>query len=306
MHRDEEHEKIRDIVKNFIDSGLTLDEIAGLLGLEVGTRYKRGTVTWYKYCLIAKENQKKAFEKHGSALYSNAGKVAQKKHPWIGHELGKKYGSFCGRKKVEQVRASGNSKEYYVALARKLQEKDPCHSRRNMKKAHQTMKSEGTFFKHQKEATLKCMQKHPDQLKRMSKIAHEKYPDLAYRSRKKRWENSPYSYLNCKFDSNQERKVCKLLVKEGLIEKPVEGKNVQFRIKNYQIDFFLFEKVFLEFHPSIKLKGKNETEESYFDKRRKILDENGFRNYPLFVIPKIELAEKIILGIKTIFSEEQS
>ena len=82
------------------------------------------------------------------------------------------------------------------------------------------------------------------------------------------------------------------------IDVPVEGKNVQFRILNYEIDFFLKGKVFLEFHPPLRVGTKNETEGSYFTQRRKILDDNGFAGYPLIVIPHIEQAEEIIKEIK--------
>ncbi len=298
MKKDELHVKMRSKVKELIEEGFSDEEIAEELGLEIGTRYLERTVRWYCFCLVAKQNQKKAFEKHGCELYSKAGKIAQKRHPWIGYELGKKYSSIAGKKRIEQIKESGKAKEYFSKLAKKLHEKDPEHSRRNMKKAHETMKRNGNFYSHQKEATLSCMQNHPGQLKEMSKKAHELYPDLAYRSRRTQRENSPYLYNGCKFDSNQEREVCKLFVGHNLIDIPIEGKNVQFRIQNYEIDFFLKEKVFLEFHPPISFGDKIETEEIYFNKRRKILDENGFKDYPLIVIPHIKKAEGMIMEVK--------
>lgn len=79
---------------------------------------------------------------------------------------------------------------------------------------------------------------------------------------------------------------------------PIEGKNVQFRIQNYQIDFFIKEKIFLEFHPPISFGSRIETEEIYFNKRRKILDDNGFESYLLIVIPHIKKAEEIVTEIK--------
>jgi hypothetical protein len=121
---------------------------------------------------------------------------------------------------------------------------------------------------------------------------------LAHRSRRKQRENSPYWHNGCRFDSNQERDVCKLLIGHALIDVPIEGKNVQFRIQNYEIDFFLKGKVFVEFHPPINLGNKAETEESYFKERRRILDENGFKKYPLVLIPHIKKAEELIEQIK--------
>lgn len=306
MKKDAEHERVRGQVEVLVKEGLADKEIAEKLGLEVGSRKERKTVIWYKVCITAKRNQRKAFEKHGYELYSKAGKIAQQKHPWLGHELGKKYGPMLGKKRLRQIKESGKAKEYFSYMARKLQKKDPEHSRRNMKKAHETMKKNGNFYSHQKEATLKCMQKHPNQLKQMGKRAQELYPDLAYRARRKQRENRPCWYKDCRFDSNQEREVCKLLVKHSLIEKPIEGENVQFRIKNYEIDFFLKQKVFLEFHPPINLGNKRETEESYFNKRRQILDENGFKDYPLVLISHIKKAESLIEELKESYFSSQS
>ncbi len=296
--KNKEHVKMRSKVKELLAEGLSIEEIAEKLSLKVGSRYERKTVLWYAYCLIAQKNQRKAFEKHGYELYSKAGKIAQKRHPWIGHMLGKKYGSIAGKKRMKQLKESGKAKEYFSMMAKKLHERDPEHSRRNMKKTHEIMKKNGTFYSHQKKATSECMKKHPKQLMAMSKRVHELYPDLVYRSRRKQRENMPYWYKGCKFDSNQEREVCKILVGHDLIDVPVEGKNVQFRIQNYEIDFFLNEKLFLEFHPPIKLGDKIETEESYFKKRRTILDENGFADYPLIVIPHINKAEDMVKEIK--------
>ena len=298
MRRDEQHVKMRTMVETLVEEGFSDEVISQKLNLQIGERYLSGTVRWYRFCIAAKQNQRKAFEKLGYKLYSDAGRIAQKKHPWIGHELGKKYGSIQGKERIKRLIESGKAREYFSTIAKKLQDVNPEQSRRNMKKAHETMKMNGEFYSHQKEATLKCMQKHPSQLKEMSKRAHELYPDLAYRSRKKQRENAPYWYMGCAFDSNQERAVCKLLMDHNLIDIPIEGKNVQFRVKNYGIDFFLKEMVFLEFHPPIRLGDKMETEESYYNKRRKILDENGFKDYPLIVIPHIDKAEKMIKEIE--------
>ena len=118
---------------------------------------KKETVKWYRFCILARKNQKKAIEKH-PGLYSKAGKIAQQKHPLIGHNLGKKYGPIVGKKRAQQLK--GNSK-YFSTIAKRLQKINPEHSRRNMKKAHETMKKKGTFSKHQKKAALECRRKHP-------------------------------------------------------------------------------------------------------------------------------------------------
>ena len=297
MKKDFNHIKIRDKIKCLLNKNKPIEEIARELKLPIGSRYIKKSAKWYYYCLIAKRNQKKAIEKH-PGLYSKAGKIAQQKHPWIGHNLGKKYGPKQG--KLNAKRLSGNS-EYFSRMAKRLHKLNPEHSRRNMKKAHETMKKGGNFNKHQKEAALKCMDKYPDQLKEMSKKAHEKYPLalLALESRRKRF---PFKFMDCSFDSDSERRLCKIFVEYNLIIKPMKGKNIHFKIGRRHVDFFIKNKVFVEFHPPMNYgTKKGETVESYYEEKRKFLDENGYRKYPLIVIdrlidlkPKIKKIKKLI------------
>ena len=252
--------------------------------MPLGNIYVKGSAKWYIYCVIAKNNQKKAIEKHPN-LYSNAGKIAQQKHPHLGYELGKKYGKVCGRKRAQTLK--GN-REYFSKMAKRLQETDPEHSRRNMKKAHETMKKNGTFYIHQRNAALKCMEKNPNQLKQMSKRAHELYP-LALLALESRRKNFPYKFRDCFFDSDQERKVCEIFVDKGFIKTPVEGKNIHFRINNYHVDFFIKNKIFIEYHPPLMYGSrKGETKKGYFKKRREILCKGGYKEYPLIVITSIK------------------
>ncbi len=294
MNKDKNHIEIRSKVEQFLSEGFSIEEIANKLNLPIGTRYAQGSAKWYKYCMISKRNQSKAIEKHPN-LYSKAGKIAQQKHPWIGEELGKKYGPIQGKLNVERLK--GNS-EYFSKMAKRLQEINPEHSRNNMKKAHETMKKEGTFIQHSIKGALKCMEKHPTQLKDMSKKAHELYP-LALLALESRRKNYPYEYMDCLFDSDSERRICKILVDNGLIDKPKEGRNVHFRIKRYQFDFFINNMVFVEFHPPQNYDGiKVETVKSYSQERRKVLDENGYKNYPLIVIDRLRNLEPKISRIK--------
>ena len=171
-----------------------------------------------------------------------------------------------------------------------------------MKKAHETMKFYGTFNDHQKVAALKCLEKHPSQLKDMSKKAHELYPLalLALESRRKKW---PYSFMGCFFDSDTERRLCKIFVEHNLIRVPEEGKNVHYKINKCHIDFFLQNKIFVEFHPPIRYgKKKGETVSTYFHERRKILDKNGYENYPLILIDRLSNVESKIGKIRELIT----
>lgn len=300
MKKDEEHIKMRTRVKELIDEEKTDEEIAKILNLAVGAPYTRGAVRWYKRCLVAKENQKKAVEKWGYELYSRAGKIAQKKHPWLGHELGKKYGSMAGKRRIKQIKESGKAKEYFTKMAKRLQEVNPNQSSENMKKAIQIMKQNDTYKEHQTEAGFICKKQHPDHFRTMGLKAHRLYPDLAYYSRLSWRLNKPYILNGCNFDSNEEKKACKILIENKLLEEPAEGKNIHFRIKRYDFDFFIQGKIFLEYHPIMPHYRNGETFDKYYAKRRKILDESGFENYPLIVVTKLKELENTLGTISTL------
>jgi hypothetical protein len=206
----------------------------------------------------------------------------------------------AGKLRMKQLRKEGKLKEYFSNMAKRLQEINPYHSRSNMLKAHQTMKMNGTFNEHQRFAALKCKEKNPNQLKEMSKIAHEKYP-LALLALESRRRNCPYKFMGCYFDSEGERFLCEKLVETKLITKPIEKVNIHFRIGNCHVDFFIQDKLFVEYHPPRKFGRVIETASSYYKERRKLLDKNGFKRYPLIVISdtksinsKIEKIKKII------------
>lgn len=170
-----------------------------------------------------------------------------------------------------------------------------------MKRAHETMLNKGTFIQHQREAALKCMKKNPNQLKEMSKKAHELYPLtlLALESRRK---NYPYEFMGCLFDSDSERRLCKIFVESGLIKTPAEEKNIHFRINKCHIDFFIKNKIFVEFHPSVRYEKSKESVKEYYIRRRSLLDKNGFENYPLIVIGRLRNIERKINKIKELIS----
>lgn len=283
---------MRNKVEWLMDNEFSIEEIAKKLKLPLGTRYIKKSAKWYRYCIVAKRNQRKAIEKNPN-LYSKAGKIAQQKHPWLGVELGKKYGRIVGKKRMNQLRKEGKVSKYFSDAAKRLQKLNPNHSRNNMKKAHETMKREGTFYRHQKEAAMRCIEKNPNQLKDMAKRAHELYPDLALRGIRSGRKNRPYLFMDCRFDSKEEREFCMLLFKLGYMEIPIEGKNVHIKIGGCEIDFLIKGKYFIEYHPPLKYGDhKGETLKSYYEKRRKHLDKNGYENYPLIVFDRCKNNEK--------------
>jgi len=291
--KDEEHIKIRDKVENYLKNSLSINEIAEKLSIPLGSRFIKGSAKWYKFCVRAKENQRKAIEKYPT-LYSKAGKIAQQKHPWIGKKLGKKYGPIQGKMNAERLKENS---EYFSRMAKKLHKINPNHSKNNIRKAHRTMRKLGKFYEHQRFAALKCIEKNPNQLKEMSKKAHNMYP-LALLALESRRKNYPYEFMSCLFDSEDERRLCKKLVEKGLIKKPIEKINIHFRIRNFHIDFFIQNKLFIEYHPPRKFGRVIETEESYYLERRRLLDENGFKNIPLIVIYELRSIDKKLQEIE--------
>lgn len=293
-------------IERLIKEGLTDSEIASRLGIEIGsTRFEKNTVKWYKFCLKMKNAHKNLIKKYPNLykkasqrakelypnIYSIAGKRAQNLYPHLGHELGNKYGKIAGKIRMEQLRKSGKMKVYFSTIAKRLQEIKPEHSRNNMRKAIEKMKEEGTYFEHQKLAAEKCFKKHPGQPQRMGERAHELHPDLPIRSLASRRKNSPYMFMGCKFDSNQEREICKLLVRHKLIQKPVEKENVHITLGRNDVDFFVDGKIFIEFHPCGvfgRNRLKNETYDSYVKERRMLLDKYGFPERPLVVVSNLK------------------
>ena len=60
---------------------------------------------------------------------------------------------------------------------------------------------------------------------------------------------------------------------------------LQVPISIYNLDFVSHKyKCVIEVHEIIPYFDKNETSQSYYNKRRKILDENGYKKYNLLVI----------------------
>lgn len=80
------------------------------------------------------------------------------------------------------------------------------------------------------------------------------------------------------YDSKSEIEIS-LCLQEQYNYVPKEGETLHIRIGNMECDYLL-KKTFIEFHPwDMKL-----THREYFNNRRKVLNKNGYKNYPLIVI----------------------
>lgn len=114
--------------------------------------------------------------------------------------------------------------------------------------------------------------------KRMTKEVALEMCKKSHESRKKN-KNITHNGLN--FDSLQEMKCCMLLEKQGYI--PIEGKTLHVPIGTCEVDF-VFNQTVIEWHPHDFFRGLSD--EEYYDRRRILLDNNGFSNYELKVFKK--------------------
>lgn len=93
--------------------------------------------------------------------------------------------------------------------------------------------------------------------------------------------NSPYIWEGVGFLSRQEMKVAQII-----LTKPILGINCHIKVDSKTIDFFpqendkMFQGKLIEYHPW----DRKLTTEEYYNKRRKLLDENGFNDKELIVI----------------------
>ncbi len=82
------------------------------------------------------------------------------------------------------------------------------------------------------------------------------------------------------FDSKSEMEIGMCIHHQ--IEKLKEGINYQKKVGSYSFDFFV-DGVFIEYHPIIKFFHPNENSRNYYDKRRKILNINGYNNFLVII-----------------------
>ncbi|MBU2639697.1 MAG: hypothetical protein KKG75_03250 [Nanoarchaeota archaeon] len=192
------------------------------------------------------------------------GKVTHERHPNLASEIGKR--------NIKRLKKTGKFKEWQMKGVKKMHELHPELAKemgkRNGKKAIEKMKKEGRFLKISSKGGKNC---------------HKIYPDLALSWIKKRRENSPYTFMDCKFDSKEEKEFCKLLVENKIIKKPIEGINCHIKVGRNDIDFFIKNKIFIEYHPPISYENKKETLRGYYKNRKKILEKNGYTNQLIVV-----------------------
>ena len=108
-------------------------------------------------------------------------------------------------------------------------------------------------------------------------------------------KNLHYIWSGVKFLSKQEMECAKIM-----LSQPIENLNCHIKINSKTIDFYpqsndkMLQNCFVEYHPLIKFLRPNETAESYYAERRKILDNNGYADKKLVVIHSLKEINKMV------------
>ena len=102
----------------------------------------------------------------------------------------------------------------------------------------------------------------------------------AYKTLRKRKNNK---YDEEYFLSKEELECYKFLKSLGLSKEEI---NHDFQVDSKCIDFFPLRKFFWEYHPTFWL--DNETPDQYYQRRRQLLDTNGYQDYKLIVTTSLK------------------
>ena len=281
---------------NFFNS--SFQSKMGKRGAEVCKRKKLGAAfnkTLHKKITnICRKKKIGIFDKN---VQSKAGKIGGKKAWKITYDICKKNGlgffnpklqSELGKRSMKKRKDEGKFIEHQKMAGKSAG-----------KKSAERRKSDPSFNDYMN----KCSKKGAitRDMRRLEDPAYNKrYLDQCKRagqlSIESRRRNFPYEFMENKFDSNEEREVCRLLVRHKIIDKPVEGVNVHFRVNGGEIDFFLKDTVFLEFHPCNIFYHKENYDE-YYQRRRHLLDRNGYKHIPLIVLQKLDEFETMVLPL---------
>jgi len=170
------------------------------------------------------------------------------------------------------------------------------HSEKSIRlisKANKGKKMSLDFRRKQSERMLMLGAKHP------LRIFAREHPDRVRENSRKaalaslasQRQNSPYYLDNVPFDSNEERQAM-LIISERFNITPIEGVNCHVRVNGGEVDFRPTENLFIEYHPW----DRKLSEGQYYENRRKLLDENGFRDCRLIVAKSLEEVKGLVMA----------
>jgi len=222
---------------------------------------------------IDKKNTSGFYDKNIQRL---GGKTAHKKHPDLAKRMGILGAATCRKKKLG---ACFNTK-INTQIHKKL--------KKEKKSAFYNPKLKIRICSIAGQAVHK---KYPDLAKRMGKLAGESNvknktgcfcnPHLNRQIRMKTIKNiGQYKFKQCYFDSKGELEIARCIYYQLNI-KLKERISCHFLIGLKEIDFFI-NNCFIEYHPAVW--NYNKYHNDYYQKRRELLNKNGYKKYPLLVI----------------------
>ena len=176
---------------------------------------------------------------------------------------GKTYEEFYGEKRAKEIR-----KKHSKSI-REFQDKSPEYT-------HEIRSKAGKL------GFISLEKNNPEALYRIKVLGglavNKKYPDRAINN----LLNLKHVYDGHYFWSKQEIECYKYLVNLGVKFEP------HFRIGRNEIDFLIEDKLFWEHHPIPGMKSYGETNEEYYQRRRQLLDSNGYQDYKLIVTTSLK------------------
>jgi len=136
----------------------------------------------------------------------------------------------------------------------------------------------------------------------IGKLTQKKHPlqsrDNAMKSIKIMREQKPFWWQGVPYHSMAEREVAKKFLKHGVVDKFVEGVNCHVRVygrtNSLEADF-LVNGIFIEYHPIVSFYERKETLEEHYNRKRKILDEAGYKGNKLILFDKLKDFENKVL-----------
>jgi len=186
---------------------------------------------------------------------------------------------YANPKKWEEIRRM---------LSERMKRNNPMRNPETVKKVQEKLKKKGLYenggilgrlWREKREEMYRIISE------RMRKNNPMFNPEIRKKALETYLKQMPFTFMGVKFRSKVEREFCKWLVKIGKIDRPIPKKNVHIYINGKEFDF-LVGKTFIEVHPWSTLHYLDG--ERYYAERRKILDENGYKDYDLVVVTKYE------------------
>ncbi len=223
-----------------------------LCGCGCGQKVKEGNrfVSWHSVRCISKDTRRNMSVSH----------------------MGKTLSDITRRKLSEALKGRAKTEEHKMKI-REAQKgnKHPWYGRR-----HTT----ATLIK-MSLARKAFMREHPDKALEICRNGASKGGLAAIMSLR---NHHLHRFAGVLFDSREEKQAAQIICNR-YATTPIEGVNCHVRMNGGEVDFRLESTLFVEYHPR---DWDGLTDEQYYNQRRKMLDDNGYRDNRLFVAKSLD------------------